>query len=203
MPCPFTGKKPRQHHECLQIRMGVREAVPVIFFDKPNSESECKTEIRVFLRGAEGGVKRLKEILPSLFAYYKIVTIDGKARLLSECGLIPYRCQDAGGDVTFFFDGSEVRDQFKPPRSVSEAWIKPGEKLETPVPEPQPAPPPAPAPEPAPEPQPSPAPAAAPEHNSPKEEEVAPATPESVHDSQPPTPVAGHATTTSSPMCCE
>ncbi len=199
MPCPFTSNSPRQHQECLQIRMGVREALPVIFCDRPNSESECKTEIRVFLRGAEGGVKRLKEILPSLFAYYKIVTIDGKARLLSECGLIPYRCQDGGGDVTFFFDGSEVRDQFKPPRSVSEAWIKPGEKLETPAaaPVPEPAPAPAPAPEPA------------PEHNSPKEEEVAPATPESVHDSQPPTPVAGHdnpaeiTVTSSSPMCCE
>ena len=171
----------------------VKMEIPVKVSEGSSSASECKLEILVFLRGAEGGVKRLKDVLPSLFAYYNIITIESKARLLSECGLIPYKCKDAIGDVTFYFDGSDVQDQFKPPHSVCEAWIKLDAKplAETPAPVLE-------------------TPASEPEQNSPQ---VAPETPESAHDSQPATPVPGHHSpeeiakasqpSTSSPMCCE
>lgn len=80
------------------------------------AEDMCMEEIRVFLKGAEYGTKRLKEVLPSLFDYYKIITSDEKATLLLKCGLTPYKDPNRGG-VSFYFEGGEfIQNQFKAPK---------------------------------------------------------------------------------------
>ena len=86
-----------------------------MYYDGMDAESKCIDEIHVFLRGAEGGTQRLKEVLSTLFDYYKIVTSDEKASLLLKCGLTPYRDPNKAC-VTFYFDGSDIRNQFRPPK---------------------------------------------------------------------------------------
>ena len=87
-----------------------------------DGQEKCKQEIVGFLKGGEAAVQRLKEILPTLFAYYGIITMDAQARLIRECKLTPYKSQTSGG-VTFFFTGCDVPDQFRPSRGVQREWI--------------------------------------------------------------------------------
>ena len=90
-------------------------------YSQEDGREKCKAEILGFLKGGEGAVQRLKEILPTLFAYYRLITTDSQAGLLLECHLTPYRDQTKG-DVTFFFQGADVRDQFRPPASMKHDW---------------------------------------------------------------------------------
>ncbi len=60
-------------------------------------ESECVEEMACFQRGGLPGLARLQLVLPSLFAYYKIV----------GAGLIPVR---TAVDVTFQMPADEMPD---------------------------------------------------------------------------------------------
>ena len=90
-------------------------------YEGDDSSHQCMKEIQTFLRGGEAGAQRLKEILPSLFSYYKIVTTEEKANILHACHLYPY-LSDTNDEVSFVFDGSDVRDQFRP-RGKKHAWL--------------------------------------------------------------------------------
>lgn len=71
-----------------------------------------------YVRGDLPGVRRLKDILPSLFSYYKIITLDGQSKILSECGLWPIvMCGCA--DVTFYFNERSTVNPLKPRLSRS------------------------------------------------------------------------------------
>lgn len=93
-------------------------------YEGDDNRAQCMQEIKTFLAGGEGGAQRLKEVLPSLFIYYKIITSEGKAQLLMDCNLSPY-LSDTNDDVTFVFRGYETPDQFKLSRKArgSDAWI--------------------------------------------------------------------------------
>jgi hypothetical protein len=77
-------------------------------------KTQCKQEIEAFIRGGKGGANRLREILPSLFSYYKVLTAEAKVLLLDDCGLSPY-IDSNSGQVTFFLSREDVDDHFKPP----------------------------------------------------------------------------------------
>lgn len=77
------------------------------------NEAGCIAEIQAFLKGGSDGAKRLKEVVSSLFVYFKIVTSNEKANVLLKCGLSPYRTKS---DVSFFFVKSDVKDQFSTPK---------------------------------------------------------------------------------------
>jgi hypothetical protein len=75
--------------------------------------------IRGFLRGGMPAIARLKQVLPSIFDYFKIVSLDGKADILIQCGLSPYR---ENNDVTFFFRGTDCDDPLRAPSFISYNW---------------------------------------------------------------------------------
>lgn len=75
--------------------------------------------IRGFIRGGLPAIARLKQVLPSIFDYFKIVSLDGKADILLQCGLAPYR---ENNDVTFFFRGTECDDPLRAPSFITYAW---------------------------------------------------------------------------------
>ena len=76
-------------------------------------------EIRAFLGGGMAALARLKEILPSLFSYFQIITLDSRAKLLIKCGLTPIH-EDNASEITFYFNPSpEKGDPLQPGRSVS------------------------------------------------------------------------------------
>ena len=49
----------------------------------------CKQEILAFARGGPGGLARLREVLPSIFVYFEIITLEEKSCILRECSLTP------------------------------------------------------------------------------------------------------------------
>ena len=61
-------------------------------------EPRCELEIGHFVRGGLPGLARLQLVLPSLFAYYKVVGLDEQARCLRSAGLTPVRTKV---DITF------------------------------------------------------------------------------------------------------
>ena len=65
----------------------------------PKSYQGCVEEIKSFLNGGMVGRRRLKQVLPSLFSYFGILTLESKATLLTECGLVPVTQYN---DVTFY-----------------------------------------------------------------------------------------------------
>ena len=77
------------------------------------NEAGCIAEIAVFLKGGIPGAARLRDILPSLFSYFGIVTNNCKAGVLVKCGLAPVRTKT---DISFFFAGNDVSDQFRAPK---------------------------------------------------------------------------------------
>lgn len=98
--------------------------VSTALYEGDDNREQCKQEIMTFLKGGVGGAQRLKEVLSSLFSYYKLVTTEGKIRLLLDCQLHPY-ISDTNDDVTFIFRGCDVPDQFRPSRNMkgANAWI--------------------------------------------------------------------------------
>ena len=78
------------------------------------NEAGCIAEIAVFLKGGVAGAARLRDILPSLFSYFGIVTNNCKAGILVKCGLAPVRTKT---DISFFFAGNDVSDQFRTPKA--------------------------------------------------------------------------------------
>jgi hypothetical protein len=64
----------------------------------PRTYEGCYEEIQSFLNGGMVGRRRLKKVLPSLFSYFGILTLESKARILTDCGLSPLRTSN---DVTF------------------------------------------------------------------------------------------------------
>ncbi len=95
----------------------------------PVGEREFIQEVNCFLKGGVPGAARLKEVLSTLFCYFKILTSNSKANALIKCGLIPYKttsdvtfvvdgCEktEVITNVSFFFAGCDVRDQFKAPK---------------------------------------------------------------------------------------
>ena len=79
----------------------------------PRNEAGCIAEIAVFLKGGVPGAARLRDILPSLFSYFGIVTNNYKAGVLVKCGLAPVRTKT---NISFFFAGNDVSDQFRVPK---------------------------------------------------------------------------------------
>ena len=65
---------------------------------KPSPAAQCGEEIACFVRGGLPGLARLQLVLPSLFAYYKLVGLDERERCLRSVGLTPVRTRV---DVTF------------------------------------------------------------------------------------------------------
>ena len=90
-------------------------------YEESDNRAQCMQEIRTFLKGGECGAQRLKEVLPSLFSYYKIVTTEGKGQLLVDCGLSPY-ISETNDEVTFVFRGVDESDQFNP-KGVQCSWV--------------------------------------------------------------------------------
>ena len=85
--------------------------------------------IRGFINGGLPAIHRLKQVLPSIFDYFKIVVLDEKADILLRCGLTPYR---ENNDVTFFFRGTDCEDPLRAPAYVLYKWeqqIKQPERL--------------------------------------------------------------------------
>jgi hypothetical protein len=67
--------------------------------DDPASPAAlCGLEIDSFVRGGLPGLARLQLVLPTLFAYYKLVGLEERERCLRSVGLTPVRTQV---DVTF------------------------------------------------------------------------------------------------------
>ena len=75
--------------------------------------------LRGFLNGGLPAIHRLKQVLPSIFDYFKIVVLDEKADILLRCGLTPYR---ENNDVTFFFRGTDCEDPLRAPVYVMYNW---------------------------------------------------------------------------------
>ena len=72
---------------------------------KPSPETQCGLEIACFVRGGLPGLARLQLVLPSLFAYYRLVGLDERERCLRSVGLTPVRTRV---DVTFLMpDGDD------------------------------------------------------------------------------------------------
>lgn len=94
---------------------------PTKTYEESDNRAQCMQEIRAFLKGGECGAQRLKEVLPSLFSYYKIVTTEGKGQLLVDCGLSPY-ISETNDEVTFVFRGVDESDQFNP-KGVQRSWV--------------------------------------------------------------------------------
>lgn len=92
--------------------VSVEPSVPCL----DRNEAGCIAEISVFLKGGSIGADRLKDILPSLFVYFKIITSNEKASVLIKCGLTPYRNKS---DVSFFFSKGDVRDRYRAPRGYA------------------------------------------------------------------------------------
>ena len=72
-----------------------------------------------FLKGGLSAIHRLKQVLPSIFDYFKIVVLDEKADILFRCGLTPYR---ENNEVTFFFRGTVCEDPLRAPAYVLYNW---------------------------------------------------------------------------------
>ena len=83
------------------------------------THAELIRYIKGFLNGGLPAIARLKQVLPSIFDYFKIIPLDEKADVLTRCGLTPYR---EDNDVTFFFQGTDCKDPLRAPDSVSYAW---------------------------------------------------------------------------------
>ncbi len=83
----------------------------------PMTEANCMLEIKAFLGGGVPGQARLKQILPSLFSYFKIITMDSRARLLCNCGLAPIYGEEPS-EVTFFFNPDKT-NPLQPGKSVA------------------------------------------------------------------------------------
>ncbi len=58
-----------------------------------SAETRCLGEINAFIQGGLPGLARLELVLPSLFAYYKVVGLEEQARCLRAVGLAPARTQ--------------------------------------------------------------------------------------------------------------
>ena len=97
---------------------------PALVAEEPcggKTEHDCVEYIKGFLNGGLPAIARLKQVLPSLFKYFKVETSDEKANILIKCGLRPY-IDKSKADVTFFFRDSECRDHLWAPKSVSYDW---------------------------------------------------------------------------------
>jgi len=74
-------------------------------------------QIQTYLSGGLPGQARLKQILPSLFSYFQIITLDSRAKLLARCGLAPIH-GDEPSEVTFYFNPNRT-NPLQPGRSVA------------------------------------------------------------------------------------
>jgi len=74
-------------------------------------------QIQTYLSGGLPGQARLKQILPSLFSYFQIITLDSRAKLLARCGLAPIH-GDEPSEITFYFN-PEKTNPLQPGRSVA------------------------------------------------------------------------------------
>ena len=94
-------------------------------------EDNCQSEIESFCRSGLPGMARLKEVLPSLFVYYKVSSMAEKERMLAAAGLEPMR--DGYGDVTFNLprvDGFQDFQEWPDPQRGEQA--RPGTGLLSP-----------------------------------------------------------------------
>lgn len=64
-------------------------------------EPTCEMEIHSFQSGGTTGLVRLKQVLPSLFRYYRVDTIEAMQTTLRRCNLVPVL---EGHYVTFRLD---------------------------------------------------------------------------------------------------
>ena len=71
----------RQFFQRMESNMSVPSVTPGgTCLDR--NEAGCIAEIQAFLKGGSDGAKRLKEVVSSLFVYFKIVTSNEKANVL-------------------------------------------------------------------------------------------------------------------------
>jgi hypothetical protein len=82
---------------------------------------ELISYIKGFVKGGLPALARLKQVLPSIFAYFKIIAMDEKADILIRCGLSPYR---EDNDVTFFFRATECAEPLRAPGFLTYKWEK-------------------------------------------------------------------------------
>ena len=66
-------------------------------------ELTCEMEINSFQSGGITGLVRLKQVLPSIFSYYSVNTIEAMQTTLRRCNLVPV-LEDHY--VTFYLDVS-------------------------------------------------------------------------------------------------
>ena len=62
-------------------------------------DTNCVLDMAAFCRGGLPGMRRLKEVLPSIFQYHKVISLDEQEKMIKLVGLSPIR--DATGYVTF------------------------------------------------------------------------------------------------------
>ncbi len=73
-------------------------------------------QIKLHIRGGLPGQDRLKLILPTLFSYFQIITVDSRIKLLTKCGLFPIKGEDSS-EVTFYFN-PEKANPLKPGKNI-------------------------------------------------------------------------------------
>lgn len=66
-------------------------------------EPTCEMEIKSFKSSGITGLTRLKQVLPSIFSYYNVLTIEAMQETLRRCSLVPI-LEDHY--VTFYLDVS-------------------------------------------------------------------------------------------------
>lgn len=92
----------------------------------PRSAQGCTEEIKTFIRGGSAGLNRLKQVLPSLFNYFGVYTLDSKAGILTDCGLTPLR---QNNDVTFSLKDTGIREPMNSPLPRSDSSQGPDESI--------------------------------------------------------------------------
>lgn len=87
-------------------------------------DQNCLSELQAFCRGGLPGIARLKQVLPSLFLFYKVSTLAEKERLLTSVGLTPER--DGYGDVTFTLSNLDGYQDWLDPAMLSPTLAREG-----------------------------------------------------------------------------
>ena len=94
-------------------------------------EPTCEMEIKSFKSSGITGLTRLKQVLPSIFSYYNVVTIEAMQETLRRCSLVPI-LEDHY--VTFYLDVSPENPfpttlLMRPQQLVMEAVMQPPPSL--------------------------------------------------------------------------
>ena len=76
------------------------------------STQECHKTILEYASQGPQGLARLREILPVLFDYHRILTREARASLLRTCALTPVLCRN--GQVTFAMDSPSAEEAGPP-----------------------------------------------------------------------------------------